>query len=312
MNSMFYKISELLEFFKKIPMAKKMEKLENQLFQAQADRDLVKLSKAYYNIGVTYMKNGDYDRAIVYLSRSDTIFSSDDDVYEAVGDDIIEDCSERIRKLENSPILTNQIREYIDNLSKNLDDNQIRLWGLMTIARLVKVFDRLSVLPECEVLGKLDKIVDLILKSIREGDIAETEFDFIFDVCNRFYELQDSGDFSNMFRQVEVPENPPIQIFDLNGFLVLTELNIYLDTYCMFLSKIEEEGMSEIDIVPCAILPDYYLLTDKGVLSQNPKIQKEIERILSDYEFVCSNIDWKDISERVSKYKDLDILVSLE
>ncbi len=67
-----------------------------------------------------------------------------------------------------------------------------------------------------------------------------------------------------MFRQVEVPENSPIQIFDLNGFLVLTELNIYLD---IFLSEIEEEGMSEIDIVPCALLPDYYLLTDKGVLS---------------------------------------------
>lgn len=264
MNSMFYKVSELLEFFKKIPMARKLEKLESQLFQAQAERDLVKLSKAYYNIGITYMKNGDYDRAMVYLSRSDTIFSSDDNVYEAVGENIIEDCSERIRKLENSPILTNQIIEYIDNLAENLNDEQIRLWGLMTMARLVKVFDRLSVLPGWEVLGKLDKVADLILKSIREKDITETEVDFIFDICNQFYELQDSRDFSNMFRQVEVPENSPIQIFDLNGFLVLTELNIYLD---IFLSEIEEEGMSEIDIVPCALLPDYYLLTDKGVLS---------------------------------------------
>lgn len=147
MNSMFYKVSELLEFFKKIPMARKLEKLESQLFQAQAERDLVKLSKAYYNIGITYIKNGDYDRAMVYLSRSDTIFSSDDNVYEAVGENIIEDCSERIRKLENSPILTNQIIEYIDNLAENLNDEQIRLWGLMTMARLVKVFDRLSVLP---------------------------------------------------------------------------------------------------------------------------------------------------------------------
>ncbi len=309
MNSMFYKISELLGFFKKIPMAKKLEKLESQLFQAQADRDLVKLSKAYYNIGITYMKNGDYDRAMVYLSRSDTIFSSDDNVYKAVGENIIEDCSERIRKLESSPILTNQIREYIDKLSENLDDNQIRLWGLMTIARLVKVFDRLSVLPGCDVLGKLDKVVDLILKSAIQEDITETEVDFIFNICNQLYELQDSKDFSNIFRQVEIPENPPIQIFDLNGFLVLTELNIYLD---IFLSETEEEGMSEADIVPCALLPDYYLLTDNGVLSQNPKIQKEIERILSDYEFVRSNIDWKDISERVSKYKDLDILISLE
>jgi len=308
MFSIFSNPSKLLEFFQKIPMAKKMEKLEKQLIKAQINNDLSKLAETYYNMGVNCMKRDDYNRAMVYLCRSDTTFSSRDDIYENVSEEIKEDCSKRIGELENMPLLTNQIIEYIDYLAGYLDDTQIRLWGLMTMARLVKVFNRLSVLPGCEVLGRLDKVVDLVLRSMREP-IMQSEFQFIYDICNQLYELEGSKNFSNMIRQVEIPGSYPIQVFDLNGLLVLTELNIYLDAHLRMLNQKQDESMPETGLIPCALLPDYYLLTDKGILNENLNIQKEIERIQSDFDFICSSVDWNDISERVLKYKDLDILL---
>lgn len=302
------KLFDLLQMFRDVLPARNMEELEQRLARAQERKDLPALAKIYYDMGVHCMKNDDPNRAMLYLSRSDTIFSSRDDVYEQVKESVREDCSDRIGELEEMPLLTNEIPERMEEQAGLfLDDMQIRVWGLLTMARLVKVGEYLSVLPGCEVLGDLSQAVDLILRSFQER-ISQEEYQFLLDICDQLYELGDDECFSDMTQQVEIPGGMPLQAFDLNGLLVLTELNLYLDSHLRLLSQGADNSEAEMGLVPCALLPDYYLRTCQADLSQLPQIIKEIARIEDDYEFVRSKITWQDIAGRIAKYKELDIL----
>lgn len=302
------KLANLLQLFRDVLPTKSMEELEQRLVRAQERGDLPGLAKIYYDMGVQCMKDGDSNRAMLYLSRSDTIYSSRDDVYGQVSEALRDDCSDRIGQLEEEPLLTNQIQEEIERQAEYLlDDLQIRLWGLLTMARLVQVGQRLSGLPGCEVLGDLGKATDLILRSFQEP-ITQAEFKFLMDTCDRLYELGDDECFSDLTRQADVVGGAPIQAFDLNGLLTLTELNLYLDSHLRLLSQGPDNSSAEFGLVPCALLPDYYLRTCKEDLSLLPQVKQEIERIQDDYEFVRSKIAWQDIAGRVAKYKELDIL----
>ncbi len=305
MNS---KLANLLQMFRDVLPARNMEELEQRLAKAQEKKDLPALAKIYYDMGVHCMKNGDPNRAMMYLSRCDCIFSSDDDVYEKVKESVREDCSKRIGELEEMPLLTNQIPEQIEEQAEEaLSDVQVRVWGLLTMARLVQVGKRLSVLPACEVLGDLDEAVDLILRSFREP-ISEADFRFLADTCNELYELGDEASFSDLTRQVEISGAAPIQAFDLNGLLTLTELNLYFDSHLRLLSEGADNSAAETGLIPCALLPDYYLRTCKEDLSEIIRVKQEVERIQADYEFVSSEITWEDIAQRIAEYKELDIL----
>ena len=305
MNS---KLSNLLQMFRDVLPTRNMEELEQRLIRAQKREDLPALVKIYYEMGVHCMKNGDPNRAMLYLSSSDTIFSSNDDVYEQVRESVREDCSQRIGELEKMPLLTNQISEQIEETAEFLlDDIQTRLWGLLTMARLTKVGKRLSDLPGCEILGELGRITDLILQSFQQP-ITQEEFQYLMDACNRLYELGDDECFSDLTQQADVPGGAPIQAFDLNGLLVLTELNLYLDSHLRFLSKGPENSEAEAGLIPCALLPDYYLRTCKEDLSLLPQIQQEIARIQDDCEFVRSRMTWRNLADRVAQYKELDVL----
>ncbi len=305
---MHSKLSGLLQLFRDILPTRNMEEMEQRLVRAQEREDLPALAKIYYDMGVHCMKNDDPNRAMLYLSRSDTIFSSRDDVYEQVKESLREDCSDRIGQLEDMPLLTNQIPEQIQTQAEYLlNDLQSRVWGLLTMARLVQVGRRLSSLPGCEILGQLGRATDLILQSF-QGQISEADFQFLMDICDQLYELGDDECFSDLTKQAEVPGGAPIQAFDLNGLLVLTELNLYLDSHLRLLTEGPENSEAEIDLVSCALLPDYYLRTCKEDLSLLPQIQQEIKRIEDDFEFVRSKITWEDISRRVAQYKELDIL----
>ncbi len=306
MNS---KLSKLLQLFRDVIPARNMEEMEQRLTRAQERQDLPALAKIYYDMGVHCMKNGDPNRAMLYLSRSDTIFSSRDDVYEQVRESVREDCSQRIGELEELPLLTNQIPEQIEETAEFLlDDIQTRLWGLLTMARLAKVGERLSGLPGCEILGELGKITDLILQSFQQP-ITQEEFQFLMDACDQLYELGDDECFSDLTQQADVPDGAPLQAFDLNGLLVLTELNLYLDSHLRLLSQGPENSDAEAGLIPCALLPDYYLRTCKEDLSSLPQIRQEIARIQDDCEFVRSKIGWQEIAERIARYKELDILL---
>lgn len=295
----------MFKLFQKKPQGR--EGLQAQLADAQNRKDGASLARACHDMGVYEMENGDPDRAMLWLSRADTIFGARDDVYKKVGKPVREDCSERIRRLEDLPMMTNQLTAQVEEKAEELGEMQTRLWGLLTMARLGKVGQRLAAIPGCEVLGALNRAAELVLRSF-QGPISEEEFQFLRETCDQLYELGDADCFCDPSQQAEVPGRPAMQVFDLNGLLVLTELNLYLDSHLTMLAEGAGSSGPETGLIPCGLLPDYYLRTGAGRLEEVPQVRAEIERLWDDYEFIRSGVTWKEVSDRLARYQELDLL----
>lgn len=284
---------------------------EERLGDLQKKKDWAGLAKAYYEMGAAAMGGGDLNRAQLWLHRADTIYSADDAVYEKVGDKIIDDCSDRIGALEDGEgLLYNALPAEIEEKAGELSDVQVRVWGLLSMARLVKLGQRLAKLPGREVLGELDWAVDMMFRSLQTLP-AQEEYQHLMDVCNGLYELGDSPAFYGG-GQIDVPGSAPFQVFDLNGMGVLLELNSYFDSHLRLLAavsqKADELPTTESGVIGCALLPDYYVRTGASNLNEVPQIKAELERIPSDFAAVRDQIPLEEIGKRIAEYKRLDIL----
>jgi len=273
------------------------------------------LARAYYDLGVAAMEQGELEKAVLWLNRADTVYSASNEAYEKAGKnrlfhkEIVSDCSERIGTLEDASLLYNDIPIEVEEKAEELSDIQLRVWGLLSMARLVKLGERLGKLPGCEVLGSLGWVVDTVLKSFQEA-ITGDEYNRLMSICNAFYDLGDSVAFY-AGGEVQVPGGAPFEVFDLNGMLVHLELNGYLDNHLRLLSALSqnmEPPAGESGMVGCTLLPDYYVRTGAGRLEDVPQIKAEQERIDNDYKFVCSGLTWEEAARRVEGYKMLDIL----
>ena len=283
---------------------------EERLADLQRKGDWAGLAKAYYELGVGAMDKGDLNRAQLWLHRADTIYSADDDVYDKVGEKLTDDCSDRIGILEEKEeLLYNAVPAQIEEKADGLEDPQVRVWGLLSAARLVKLGERLARLPGCEVLGQLGWAVDMMFKSFQTPP-AQEEYQRLMDVCNALYEL--NGKAAYYTGEVEVPGGAPLQLFDLNGMMgTEQELNGYIDGHLRLIAALsqgaEELPIAESGAVGCALLPDYYVRTGSAKPEEAPRFKAELDRIWSDYDFVRSGLTWEAVGERLSKYKELDI-----
>ena len=169
----------------------------------------VQMVKDAYDKGVQYMQAGDPARAMLWLSRADTIYCANDDTYEAVGEALTEDCSSRIGALEEEPTLVNQITAQVEELAEELEGSQLRLWGLMSMARLAQLGKKLAQLPDCEVLGQLETAVRLMLQSF-SAPISGQEFQFLESVRDALYDLSDLESFWDC-GEIEVPGKAPFR-----------------------------------------------------------------------------------------------------
>ncbi len=274
------------------------------------------LSRAYYDMGVAAMESGDLNSAVLWLSRADTVYSASDEVYSKTSKnrlfhrEIVNDCSNRIGTLEEASLLYNDFPAEVEERAEELSDIQVRIWGLLSIARLVKLGEHLGKLPGCEVLGRLGRVVDIMLESFQEP-VTQDQYNLLMDTCNALYDLGDSEAFYGG-GEIQVPGGPAFQVFDLNGMMgVHLELNGYLDNHLRLLSALsrsEETPMAESSMVGCTLLPDYYVRNGAKDLQEVPQIRAEMDRIESDYAFVCSGITWEQVGEKVAEYKKLDIL----
>ena len=164
-------------------------------------------------------------------------------------------------------------------------------------------------LPGCEVLGQLDWAVDTMLRSFQKP-ITQNEYGHLMNICNALYDLGDSEAFYGG-GEIDVPGGAPFQVFDLNGMMTILELNTYLDNHLRLLSALiqeQEPPETESSIIGCTLLPDYYVRTGTDDLEDVPQIKAEMERIESDYEFLCSDFTWTQAALRIDQYKALDIL----
>ena len=158
------------------------------------------LSRAYYDLGVAAMDRGDFNKAVLWLSRADTVYSASDKVYSKTSKnrlfhkEIVTDCSDRIGTLEEEDLLYNNIPAEMDEKVEELEDIQARVLGLLSMARLVRLGQALSKLPGCEVLGRLDWAVSVVLKSFQEP-ITQEEVSSAVGLSAAY--------FSALFKKVE-------------------------------------------------------------------------------------------------------------
>ena len=274
-------------------------------------QDWAGLAEIYYQLGVEAMEAGNLNRAQLWLTRADTIYSSDDDIYKKVGEKLMDDCSDRIGQLEEEHFFYQDIPAKISEMAEELPDVRVRVWGLLSLARLVKPGERLALLPGCEALGKLGRAVDIALKSFQEPP-TEKEFNELKNLCGELYELGDEPDFWGAGSEIALQGRAPFQVFDLNGLMgAHLEIEAYLDAQLKMVCALgqgEEAGPAETGIIAQPLLPDYYVRTQEGSPEENPGIKAELERIWSDYAFVSSDMTWELVSRRVAEYKELDIL----
>lgn len=289
---------------------------EERLKKCLEKKDWDGLARAYYDLGTAAMDNGDLNRAVLWLSRADTVYSASDGVYEKASKnrlfhkEIVTDCSDRIGRLEEEDLLYNYIPAEMDEKMMELDDVQIRILELLSMARLVRLGEMLSRLPGCEVLGRLGWATDTIRKSFQKP-ITQEEYGQLMDVCNDLYELGDSPAFYGG-GEIAVPGSAPFQVFDLNGMVgVHLELNGYIDNHLRFLSALSQDlepPEAESCLVGHTLLPDYYVRTGAADLKQVPQIRAELKRIQDDFDFVSSRITWEQVADRVKEYQTLDLL----
>ncbi len=297
----------------------KNQNLKEQLEKYLAKKDWDGLARTYYDLGVAAMDKKDLNRAVLWLSRADTIYSASNEVYEKTSKnrlfhkEIVSDCSRRIGILEDAPLLYNDVPAKIEEMAEELQDIHIRIWGLLSIARLIRLGERLGKLPGCEVFGQLGWVVDIVLKSFH-NPITRDQYNQLMDICNKFYDFGDTEAFY-AGTEIGVPCGPAFQVFDLNGMMgVHLEINNYLDNHLRLLSALsqnEEPPMAECSMVGCTLLPDYYVRTSENKLEDTPQIKSELKRIWDDYEFICLGITWEQIADRIKEYKTLDILQPL-
>ena len=206
---------------------------------------------------------------------------------------------------------SNDIPAQVEEKAEGLGDIRVRVWGLLSLARLAKLGNRLSVLPGCGSLARLDWAVDAVLNAF-QAPPPEDVFNSLKDLSGALYELGDDPAFWGMGSEIAVPGGMPFQVFDLNGMMgVHLEIDAFLsgilDMACARLQG-QEPPAPETGIITGALLPDYYVRTGAEQLEEVPPIKAELERIWSDYEFVCSGPSWEAVAERTANYKELDIL----
>ncbi len=291
------------------------ESKEKHLANCQKNQDWIGLAKAYYSLGVAAMERNELNEATLWLHRADTVYSAKDEVFEKAArkrlfrPEIAEDCSDRIGTLEDEPLLYNTVPAGIGERAWDLSDPQIRVWGLLSIARLVSLGQRLAKLSGCEILGELGWAVDMMFQSLQTAPCME-DYQRLMALCNGLYDLSDSEDFY-AGGEIDVPGKPPFQVFDLNGMGVLLELNGYLDGHLRLITALsrgaEDLPDTESGIVGCTLLPDYYVRTLGGNPEDTPQVKAELQRIQNDYNFVCSDLTWDQAEKKLAEYKQIDL-----
>jgi len=290
---------------------------EERVAECQRKRDWVSLARAYYDLGTAAMDRGERNEAVLWLHRADTIYSAKDEVFEKADKNrlfhpgIVDDCSDRIGALEEAPLLYNTVLTEIEDKAEALGGGpQVRLWGVLSMARLVKLGERLASLPGCEVLGQLGWATDMVLHSLQERPSQE-DYDQLMELCDGLYDLSDDEAFY-AGGEIAVSGGAPFQVFDLNGMGTLLELNGYVDSHLRLVAALtqgrEDLPGAETGIIGCALLPDYYVRTLGGNPEDVPQVQAELRRIRDDYDFVRSGLTWAQAEERLAAYKQLDIL----
>jgi len=249
------------------------------------------------------------------------------------------DCSERIGRLKDAPLFYSIVPAEVAEMAKELDDTQIRMWCLLSMARLARLGERLAALDGCKVMGQIGWAVDTILRLCQFPAIQEEferkvdeevtvpigrnvarnafkkrfreDYGILSGLPDRFFDFSYSDVFLFNNAEVSVPGGAPFQVLDLNGMGVLSELVSFLgNTKRAFESQRNNETppLAVTGIIGCTMPLDYFARTLGGNPEDVRQVKAERQRIWYDCEFVRGHPTWKAVERQAAMYKDIDIL----
>ena len=285
------------------------ERLKEQSASWEEKAKLTETAESCYRRGKEYQRKGDLERARLYLDRASTLYSNFEQTFDE-SEVLMEDCDEQIGALEEEDLLYNELLEQVTERSEELSNTQNYIWGLLSLARFQGVFEKLSECPDCEILGELKKVLHLFCQGLGRP-LNEEEQEYLQDFITRFYDFGDSEAFADTSNQIPVSGGKMLQVFDLNGNSTFSCMHIFMDK-CIYAfcngGPLEEAEPAETDFIANTVLIDHFLRTYEEELRSIPKVQEEIGRIWSDYDFVQTMPDAAAVAERMRVYQKMDML----
>lgn len=282
--------------------ANSLEGLFASLKQAQESRDFVESAKLYYQVGEKYFKEGNLEKAWLYLMRFDALSGSRDEIYEKIPEKMMDQASEWIEEIEESGIYVYELTQWVEEASEELLGIQKVKWNLLTMARFVKLFDKFSAIPGFELLGDYGKVVE-ILAEVLYRPMTEEEYDFVLQFVKDFYPFTDSPKLADVTNRVTLPDGTDFEGYDLAADTLLNLYTLLDDLTQTAECRIANAEVST-DFVADSLMPGYYIRTHEEQMRQIPAVQAEEKRIQDDYEFVAE-AGQEEFMERLHQYMEL-------
>lgn len=290
---------------------KSTDGLLDALQAAQEKQDYESVAKYYLQLGKDYKKKDMTAKALYYLNRFDNLVGGMDSLYDKFAKKDDQAC-EWIEELEEEHTpYEKTIQEQVVEKAEELNTLQKLQWLLLTMSRYCRLFTYISLLPEFEAFGELDKIVsyftDGLYGALEEGTKEDIEEE-ILDFDDGTDEVFDSILMSDYTKKVEIPDQERFVPADLEGGDGTFFFGAAVHALSQFIFDEAEENDIQMEFAACGLMTDYYYRTIDTDVKDEPKIKEETARIFSDYEFVKSNPDAASFRNRIAEYKKIMLI----
>lgn len=285
---------------------KGIEELAADLTVAQKSKNFVKIAKLYYELGAGYYRQGNKEKAWLYLNRFDTLSGSRDDICKKIPEAMMDQASDWIEELEESDLYLNELMNWAEEEAEQLDVIQKAKWNLLTLARYEKLFLQLSRLPGFDLLSRYGRVVEILAKAVYEP-VEQEEYEIVLQFVQDFYPFTDSAALADVSNRIPIAGGADFEAYDLQGSCTLLNMYTLLDDILQYVEQRRNMGEIETDLLSNVLLADYYIRTHEESLREIPAVGAEVKRIQADLEFVKGNPVRSEFMERMRQHRAIMI-----
>lgn len=285
---------------------KGIEELAADLTVAQKSKNFVKIAKLYYELGAGYYRQGNKEKAWLYLNRFDTLSGSRDDICKKIPEAMMDQASDWIEELEESDLYLNELMNWAEEEAEQLDVIQKAKWNLLTLARFEKLFLQLSRLPGFDLLSRYGRVVEILAKAVYEP-VEQEEYEIVLQFVQDFYPFTDSAALADVSNRIPIAGGADFEAYDLQGSCTLLNMYTLLDDILQYVEQRRNMGEIETDLLSNVLLADYYIRTHEESLREIPAVGAEVKRIQADLEFVKGNPVRSEFMERMRQHRAIMI-----
>ncbi|MCI8335266.1 MAG: hypothetical protein HFH25_11890 [Lachnospiraceae bacterium] len=283
-----------------------VEGLLKSLQQAQERKNFVEIAKLYYQIGEIYLKQGNQEKAWLYIEKFDALAGSRDEIYEHIPEEMADQASEWLEQFEDSGMYVYELRSWVEEQAEELLGFERVKWNLLTMARFAKLFDRLSVFPGFELLADYKDVVEILAQALYHP-MTEEEYQKVLEFVKEFYPFTDSEALADVSNRIPMANGLDFEAYDLISFEGLTNLYMVLEDLLQTSEQTLQNADVSTDFITNSLLAGYYVRTHSEPLKEIPSVQAEVARIRSDYEFV-EEANQESFLKRFHEYEDMMLL----